>query len=1141
MGNDTQNYNFEIPLITRILDSMEKPAALLKIIDDEIEIAIKNDEFLELEKSTFHNTTCVNLMAFYGSEEEYSKIIKSVEEAANQKTDNESKIFLNLEVPYKTSRSFCVKNSFLHAQDGITYVLHMLNPLEDEKQMKISAEIKSFKKDNAREKALQNQILIQSEKRFRALVHDGSDMIAILDDKADYLYVSASSKSVLDIEPEIFIGLNAFQFIHPDDIVKAQAEFSAVAGKKKISLSPFRFRHNNGSWRWIQTVVTDLRHASAVGGFVANSRDVTDLVEAQMAIQLSNERYHYAGRATSDAVWDSDIASGTIFWGEGYLKLFGYNEAMISSSQETWENRIHKNDVERVKQKLNLFMSSMDTNWTDDYRFLKADGTYAYVTDKGFVIRDVLGKPIRMIGAMQDVTLRKKEDTRLRILESVVTNTIDAVLVAEISPSEDYITKIIFVNSAFEQMTGYSLNEVEGKSPWFLQGNNSDLNELKKLMDCIKNNKPYTGTIINYRKNGSQFWVSYSVTPVMDHKGQYAHWVAILRDVTDFKNQERGTNLLAEITNVFNNEKSFKETADKVLHKICKYGDFDFTSLWTLDPNRNKLEPTAECYLNQDTKQSFTKSLGSDFIKQYVLQIQKSETEAFWDISEEMEDVAGIKNIKTLFAFPLYHRHNLFGVLFIASTKKQDEKLNALPSLLAKHLGTELHRKKLEQELDQIFRLAPDVIAITDFQGNFKKLNPAASRLLGYSMEEMLTRPFSDFLHPDDKEETLMRLKNFRESGESYYIEERYITSCGRSKWLAWTSQPLHHDKLIYSVAKDITDKKELEELLLNSNSLARIGSWEISYPEKNISWSAITREILNVSANFTPEWPHPLGVFYPDDVANMMNARMEDSIENGTSWDEVLQIKTVSGAVKWIRSMGSAEMIQGKCIRLYGSLQDIDVQKRTEISATQARAQLEASEKRYSELFHLSPLPMWVYDFDTLDFLDVNETAVKHYGYSRKDFLKMNIRDIRPETEIEKLDSVLKQTRKQKSKMFKGSFKHRKKNGDLIDVDIKSNTIIFKGKRAKLIVATDISERIEYFNAIEKRNEILREIAWIQSHKVRAPLAKIMGLVSLLSTKESSDKEMAKILKFIDSSANELDGVIREVTIKSEDLAKYK
>ena len=193
----------------------------------------------------------------------------------------------------------------------------------------------------------------------------------------------------------------------------------------------------------------------------------------------------------------------------------------------------------------------------------------------------------------------------------------------------------------------------------------------------------------------------------------------------------------------------------------------------------------------------------------------------------------------------------------------------------------------------------------------------------------------------------------------------------------------------------------------------------------------------------------------------------------------------------------------------------------------------LKASEKRYSQLFQLSPLPKWVYDQETLAFLDVNDAALQHYGYSREEFLGMTIKDIRPPSHVAILDNVLKLYRKKKTVLKQGTFLHQTKQGKTISVDIQSNAITYKGRQAKIIIATDITDRLEYIKAIEAQNVKLMEISWIQSHMVRAPLAKILSLTALLS-KEKLDAQDAQILEYLITSAKELDDFIEEISGKT-------
>lgn len=199
----------------------------------------------------------------------------------------------------------------------------------------------------------------------------------------------------------------------------------------------------------------------------------------------------------------------------------------------------------------------------------------------------------------------------------------------------------------------------------------------------------------------------------------------------------------------------------------------------------------------------------------------------------------------------------------------------------------------------------------------------------------------------------------------------------------------------------------------------------------------------------------------------------------------------------------------------------------------------LKESEKQYSELFHLSPQPMWVFDLQTLYFLSVNNAAIEQYGYSHEEFLLMTVNDIKAITEIDKLNDKLNNvavnsTDKQKP-YSQGIRAHKKSNGEIIQVDIQSNIIQFQGKEAKIVLANDVTERLSYIKAIETQNQKLREISWIQSHFVRAPLARILGLAQLINDLKDEPNEQQELLDYLLLSANELDDVIREITEKTK------
>lgn len=200
---------------------------------------------------------------------------------------------------------------------------------------------------------------------------------------------------------------------------------------------------------------------------------------------------------------------------------------------------------------------------------------------------------------------------------------------------------------------------------------------------------------------------------------------------------------------------------------------------------------------------------------------------------------------------------------------------------------------------------------------------------------------------------------------------------------------------------------------------------------------------------------------------------------------------------------------------------------------------ELQKSEKRYSELFHLSPLPMWVYDLETLAFLDVNQAAIQHYGYDRQDFLSKTLEHIRPSEDLPLLHNALKAYREGNSLYPKRVFRHVKKSGEIIKVEIESSAILFNQREAKLVLVNDITEKVQYIETIETQNRTFKEISWIQSHVVRAPLARLMGLVSLLESEAiESNPELNELLAHIKNSSIELDDIIRDISKKSESIS---
>ncbi|MCJ8164152.1 PAS domain-containing sensor histidine kinase [Pontibacter sp. E15-1] len=112
----------------------------------------------------------------------------------------------------------------------------------------------------------------------------------------------------------------------------------------------------------------------------------------------------------------------------------------------------------------------------------------------------------------------------------------------------------------------------------------------------------------------------------------------------------------------------------------------------------------------------------------------------------------------------------------------------------------------------RFFELSPDPLCIAGFDGYFKKINPAVSKLLGYTMEELYARPIDSFVHPDDRSLTSQVREELKKAKPLNHFENRYVTKSGEIIWLSWTSLPVDSDRLVFAIAKDVTHKIRLEE-----------------------------------------------------------------------------------------------------------------------------------------------------------------------------------------------------------------------------------------------------------------------------------------------------------------------------------------
>jgi PAS domain S-box-containing protein len=632
-----------------------------------------------------------------------------------------------------------------------------------------------------------------------------------------------------------------------------------------------------------------------------------------------------------------DDGSGKMQYVSGGVKqVLGFNpDEIFEDASLGWKN-IHEDDVEYVVRSMKESAEN-NTKWVSEYRYHHPDGSIRWLRGMGNPISNKNGRVV-WDSIVIDITEEKQAELNFKLMESVVTEANDAVLITKAEPTEAPDgPEIIYVNRSFEKMSGYKAEEVIGKTPRILQGPNTGPGQLQKMRDAIQNRENVEVDLLNYSKNGDEYWNNISLSPIFQGE-TCTHFISIQRDITLRKLRELQRSLSSEISLIFNREEGVKEALQSSLAAIAKLQYFDAVEFWLADRDRTLMNLVAHTIGNTDIADFY--STGNTFktVKKGEglpgITWKKKEC-LFWRNLDSRktfirQEKAAETGLKTAFSFPVMVSDKVLGVmiLLLSEDLKKERYYVDLFKELSDQLASEIKRKELEEELFRIFNSAPDVICIAGLDGYYKKVNPAMSDLLEYSEEELLNTPIIDFIHPADKQKTEDEFEALNRGERRDYFENRHLSKSGKIIWLSWTTNLFHDEGITYSVARDITEEKKLRELFDQATRLAKIGSWEVDLINNKVYWSDITRQIHEEEPGFEPDLDSGFNYYKEGEPRELIQQAVEETMKQGTPWDMELPITTAKGNECWVRTIGEAEIVNGKPVRIYGSFQDINEKK---------------------------------------------------------------------------------------------------------------------------------------------------------------------------------------------------------------------
>jgi PAS domain S-box-containing protein len=400
--------------------------------------------------------------------------------------------------------------------------------------------------------------LIESENYLRTILDNEPECVKVLNRKGELLSINQAGLGMLEADNEqLILGRRMSDLVNK----KYQVGFNQLSKeifKGNPGIFEFEITGLKGSHRWLETHAVPLKDTTGkIVKLLAVTRDVTKHKKAEEKIIESENRMRLATSSAGMGIWYWDNKTDTMVWDKKLYQIYDITESQLGSVYEGWLSRLHPEDKDRVNELMQTAIADKKREYSSEFRIIWNDLSVHYIKGSGITEYDDNGNVIGMMGVNWDDTAEKEKEQHLKLLESVITNTPDAVMITEAEPLDHPGPRILYVNEAFTKMTGYSSEEVIGKTPRILQGPKTDKDELKRLGEAIRKWQSYETTLINYKKNGEEFWINFKLTPVANEKGWYTHWISIERDVTEQKLAE------LKLTDLFKELQDYKFALDQ--------------------------------------------------------------------------------------------------------------------------------------------------------------------------------------------------------------------------------------------------------------------------------------------------------------------------------------------------------------------------------------------------------------------------------------------------------------------------------------------------------------------------------------------------------------------------------------------------
>ena len=487
-------------------------------------------------------------------------------------------------------------------------------------------------------------------------------------------------------------------------------------------------------------------------------------------------------------------------------------------------------------------------------------------------------------------------------------------------------------------------------------------------------------------RNEHYAYVRDNAIVLREQNGKAYRIIGAIEDITEKKNEVIERDFFSHINLVNGDLLSMEERFQHFLKSLATYTEFELAEGWIISGDNRHMLRIAE----YETTQELTENADQYLELQRVtygeglpgIAWQSGEVQVWYDLPHHQKFVrkkeAGKAGIHTAIGVPVKFYNHIVGVVVLMTPAKDRvyfEGKRSLVPRLGEKLGPEFMRMKSEDELRRFFEVAPDILTIISTEGQFISASGTVVKKLGINHRELYQKTIFQLLHKDDQPLVRDEFSILINGGESTAFECRIKSAGGEYKWYSLTATYDSRKASIYAVLKDIQENKELQNLLLRTNEMAQVGSWEYNFKTQELFWSDVTRQIHEVDENHKLTMESVLS-FYPSEEVRQEITEKYEKLAKGEQpgFEVVGRIITAGKNEKWVRSKAEMSFDEGKPSRIYGSVQDITRQKHAE-------ERFRAANARYRMAADINALGVWEWKINDPEKLIWDEAMCNLYG----------------------------------------------------------------------------------------------------------------------------------------------------------------